>query len=182
MTETAQYKWQFNWVEIFERLEGPFEGNLKYVLRDEAPNDRPALDFVKPKFYLPAASHPVFELAMYKGTPRKIAYNFSNFNLDGYNPEMCYMDWPPGNLMPPCTWLSCKTSHIFNCYKTYSWNSSSFTTGDDQEAAFSGFSPQLIWDIENCANVTEDTYNVTLGEVPTAEMIVMNKLQGHGIH
>ena len=114
MTETAQYKWQFNWVEIFERLEGPFEGNLKYVLRDEAPNDRPALDFVKPKYYLPAASHPVFELAMYKGTPRKIAYNFSNFNLDGYNPEMCYMDWPPGNLMPPCTWLSCKTIPIFS--------------------------------------------------------------------
>lgn len=36
-------------------------------------------------------------------------------------------------------------------------------TGEDQEAAFSGFAPQLIWDIENCANVTEDTYNVTLG-------------------
>ena len=108
VNETAQYKWQFNWVEIFERLEGPFEGNLKYVLRDEAPNDRPLLDFVKPKYYLPAASHPVFELAMYKGTPRKIAYNFSNFNLDGYNPDMCYMDWPPGNLMTPCTWLSCK--------------------------------------------------------------------------
>ena len=35
--------------------------------------------------------------------------------------------------------------------------------GGDQEAAYSGFAPQLIWDIENCANVTEDTYNVTLG-------------------
>lgn len=114
VNETAQYKWQFNWVEIFERLEGPFEGNLKYVLRDEAPNDRPLLDFVKPKYYLPAASHPVFELAMYKGTPRKIAYNFSNFNPDGYNPEMCYMDWPPGNLMTPCTWLSCKKRLIFD--------------------------------------------------------------------
>ena len=108
VNETAQYKWQFNWVEIFERLEGPFEGNLKYVLREEAPNGRPLLDFVKPKYYLPAASHPVFELAMYKGTPRKIAYNFSNFNPDGYNPDMCYIDWPPGNLMTPCTWLSCK--------------------------------------------------------------------------
>ena len=108
VNETAQYKWQFNWVEIFERLEGPFEGNLKYVLRDEAPNDRPLLDFVKPKYYLPAASHPVFELAMYKGTPRKIAYNFSNFNPAGYNPDMCYMEWPPANLMTPCTWLSCK--------------------------------------------------------------------------
>ena len=79
---------------------------------------------------------------MYKGTPRKIAYNFSNFNPDGYNPPLCYIDWPPGNLMPPCTWTSCR----------------------DQEVAYGGFTPQLIWDIHNCANVTEDTYNVTLGD------------------
>jgi hypothetical protein len=67
VTVTPQYKWQWNWVEIFERLEGPFEGVLKYVLREEAPLDRPNLDFVKPKYYLPAQAHPVFELGMYKG-------------------------------------------------------------------------------------------------------------------
>ena len=143
VNETVQYKWQFNWVEIFEKLEGPFEGNLKYVIPEEAPNDRPALDFVKPKFYLPAAAHPVFELNMYKGTPRKIAYNFSNVNPEGGNPEMCYIDWPPGNLMKPCTWISCR----------------------DQAASYGGFIPQLVWDIENCKNVTEDTYNVQIGDI-----------------
>ena len=67
ITVTPQYKWQWQWVEIFEKLEGPFEGILKYVLREEAPLDKPQLDFVKPKYYLPAAAHPVFELVMYKG-------------------------------------------------------------------------------------------------------------------
>ena len=67
VTVTPQYKWQWQWVEIFEKLEGPFEGTLKYVLREEAPLDRPNLDFVKPKYYLPAQAHPVFELNMYKG-------------------------------------------------------------------------------------------------------------------
>ena len=141
VTEEVQYKWQFNWVEIFAKLEGPFEGTLKYVLPEEAPNDTPLLDFVKPKFYLPAAAHPVFELNMYRGTPRMIAYNFSNLDPAGFNPEMCYVDWPPDNLMSPCTWTSCQ----------------------DQEARYSGFTPKLVWDIRNCKNVTEDTYNVTLG-------------------
>ena len=83
-------------------------GVLRYVLREEAPLDRPELDFVKPKYYLPALAHPVFELSMYKGTPRKIAYSFnSTEGPDGYNPEFCFVDWPPGNLMPPCTWRNC---------------------------------------------------------------------------
>ena len=33
----------------------------------QAPNDFPELDFVKPKYYLPAQAHPVLELSMYKG-------------------------------------------------------------------------------------------------------------------
>ena len=56
-----------NWVEIFEPLKGPFGGNLKYVLPLEAPYDKPELDFVKPKYYLPAQAHPVFELDIWKG-------------------------------------------------------------------------------------------------------------------
>ena len=63
----SQYKWMLNWVEVFEKLEGPFEGSLKYVLPLEAPHDKPELDFVKPKFYLPAQAHPVFELGIWKG-------------------------------------------------------------------------------------------------------------------
>ena len=29
---TPEYKWQWQWVEIFEQLEGPFESVLRYVL------------------------------------------------------------------------------------------------------------------------------------------------------
>jgi hypothetical protein len=36
----GSYKWMLNWVEIFEKLEGPNEGELKYVLPLEAPNDK----------------------------------------------------------------------------------------------------------------------------------------------
>ena len=64
----TEYKWMLNWVEIFEHLEGPFEGILKYILPIEAPYDKPPLDFVKPKFYLPAQAHPVFELEIWKGS------------------------------------------------------------------------------------------------------------------
>ena len=38
-----------NWVEVYEKLQGPFGGNLKYVLPLEAAYDKPELDFVKPK-------------------------------------------------------------------------------------------------------------------------------------
>ena len=65
--EVSQYKWMLNWVEIFERLEGPFEGTLRYIIKEEAPNERPSMEFVKPKFYLPADAWPAFELSMYKG-------------------------------------------------------------------------------------------------------------------
>ena len=123
-------------------LEGPFESVLRYVLPVEAPNDFPELDFVKPKYYLPAQAHPVFELSMYKGTPRKIAYSFnSTAGVDGYNPEFCYVDWPPDNLMEPCAYKSCP----------------------DQNVAYASFSPKLIWAIDNCENISEGTYNVQLG-------------------
>ena len=36
----GSYKWMLNWVEIYERLEGPNEAELKYVLPLEAPNDK----------------------------------------------------------------------------------------------------------------------------------------------
>ena len=65
--ETSEYKWMLNWVEIYERLEGPFEGTLRFILPEEAPNERPDVEFVKPKFYLPADAWPAFELSMYKG-------------------------------------------------------------------------------------------------------------------
>ena len=61
------YKWELNWVEIFAPLQPPFEAILKYELPEEAPGDTPELDFVKPKYYLPAQAHPVFELSIYKG-------------------------------------------------------------------------------------------------------------------
>lgn len=145
VTVTPEYKWQWKWVEVYEQLEGPFEGTLRYVLREEAPNDRPELDFVKPKYYLPAQAHPVFELSMYKGTPRKIAYSFNNTDTNPdnspYNPEFCYIDWPPDNLLPPCHYKSCP----------------------NQNEAYAGFSPKLIWDIENCENITEGTYIVQIG-------------------
>lgn len=67
ITEVAEHKWLLNWVEIFQRLEAPFEGELKYVLPLEAPNDIVALDFVNPKFYMPAQAHAVFKLTIYKG-------------------------------------------------------------------------------------------------------------------
>ena len=63
----SPYKWMLNWVEIYEQFVGPYEGTLKYILPVEAPYDKPLLDFVKPKFYLPAQGHPIFELSMYKG-------------------------------------------------------------------------------------------------------------------
>ena len=66
----SPYKWMLNWVEIYEQFVGPYEGTLRYVLPEEAPNDKPLLDFVKPKFYLPAQAHPIFELSMYKGNPK----------------------------------------------------------------------------------------------------------------
>ena len=142
VTVTPEYKWQWQWVEVFEMLEGPFESVLRYVLPVEAPNDFPELDFVKPKYYLPAQAHPVFELSMYKGTPRKIAYSFnSTAGVDGYNPEFCYVDWPPDNLMEPCAYKSCP----------------------DQNVAYASFSPKLIWAIDNCENISEGTYNVQLG-------------------
>lgn len=138
-----EYKWQWKWVEIFERMEGPSEAVLRYVLPEEAPNDTPELDFVKPKYYLPAQAHPVFELSMYKGTPRKIAYSFNNTDItdDAYNPEFCYMDWPPDNLMKPCHYKSCP----------------------NQNEAYAGHQPVLKWDIRNCPNITEGTYIVQLG-------------------
>ena len=61
------YKWELNWVEIFAPLQTPFEAVLKYELPEEAPGDTPELDFVKPKYYLPALAHPVFELIIYRG-------------------------------------------------------------------------------------------------------------------
>ena len=61
------YKWELNWVEIFVPLQHPFEAILKYELPEEAPGDTPELDFVKPKYYLPARAHPVFQLTIYKG-------------------------------------------------------------------------------------------------------------------
>ena len=141
---TPEYKWQWKWVEIYEMQEGPSEGVLRYVLPEEAPNDIPELDFVKPKYYMPAQAHPVFELTIYKGTPRKIAYSFNNTDIDNpdaYNPEFCYMDWPPGNLMEPCHWKSCP----------------------DQRVKWAGHSPQVTWDIRNCENITEGTYTVQIG-------------------
>ena len=138
----GSYKWMLNWVEVYETLTGPNEAELKYVLPEEAPNDKPHLDFVKPKYYLPAQAHPVFKLSLYKGTPRKIAYKFNNTRKDGYNPpDLCFVDWPPENLMPPCFWKSCP----------------------DQEDDYAAFSPRLSWDIEHCGNISEDTYNVQIG-------------------
>ena len=118
--QTVEYKWLLNWIEIYERLEGPFEGTLRYINKEEAPDERPELDFVKPKFYLPADAWPAFELSMYKGegksidlyykrlfsgTPRRIGYTMNNTRgAEGYNPPICYVDWPPGNLMKPCLW------------------------------------------------------------------------------
>ena len=67
IVEESEYKWMLNWVEIYEQLEGPFEGTLRYILPEEAPNERPDVEFVKPKFYLPADAWPAFELSMYKG-------------------------------------------------------------------------------------------------------------------
>lgn len=65
--EKSDHKWLLNWVEIYQRMEYPFEGELLYVIPSEAPNDIVPLDFVKPKFYMPEAAHPVFKLTMYKG-------------------------------------------------------------------------------------------------------------------
>ena len=67
VNETSQHKWMLNWVEIFQQIEKPFEAELKYVLPEEAPNDIVPLDFVKPKFYMPAQAHPVFQLSIFKG-------------------------------------------------------------------------------------------------------------------
>ena len=36
----GSYKWMLNWVEIFERLEGPYEATLKFVFPIEFPNDK----------------------------------------------------------------------------------------------------------------------------------------------
>ena len=68
----SKYKWMLNWVEVYEKLQGPFGGNLKYVLPLEAAYDKPELDFVKPKFYLPAQAHPVFELEIWKGNYARV--------------------------------------------------------------------------------------------------------------
>ena len=43
--------------------------------------------------------------------------------------------------MNPCTWKSCP----------------------DQLVAFTAFTPNMVWEIENCGNVTEGTYTVQLG-------------------
>ena len=67
IVEKSLHKWNLNWVEIFQKLETPFEGELSYVLPIEAPNDIVLLDFVKPKFYMPAQAHPNFKLSIYKG-------------------------------------------------------------------------------------------------------------------
>ena len=74
----SPYKWMLNWVEIYEPFVGPFEATLKYVLPLEDPMYKPPLDFVKPKFYLPAQAHPVFELNMYKGNlkSKEIKFGF----------------------------------------------------------------------------------------------------------
>ena len=67
MTLESQYKWKLNWVEIYEQIQGPFSAALKYVIPHEDPEYIPSLDFVKPKYYLPAQAHPVFELEIWKG-------------------------------------------------------------------------------------------------------------------
>ena len=67
VNETSPQKWTLNWVEIYEQMEKPFEGKLKYVLPLEAPDDIVDLDFANPKFFMPAQSHPVFELTIFKG-------------------------------------------------------------------------------------------------------------------
>lgn len=105
VTEVSEYKWMLNWIEIYEKLEGPFEATLRYILKEEAPLERPEVEFVKPKYYLPADAWPAFELNMYKGTPRRIAYKFNNTKENGTEPaEACYIDWPENNLMKPCVW------------------------------------------------------------------------------
>lgn len=75
------------------------------------------------------------------GTPRKIAYSFNSTEVGGYNPEFCYIDWPPGNLMDPCIYKTCP----------------------DQDAAYAGFTQKLSWNIHHCSNVSEGIYNVQLG-------------------
>jgi hypothetical protein len=42
---------------------------------------------------------------LFSGTPRRIGYTMNNTRgAEGYNPPICYVDWPPGNLMKPCLW------------------------------------------------------------------------------
>ena len=80
-------------------------------------------------------------LVLFAGTPRTIAYNFTNTEPLGYNPPMCYVDWPPGNVMKPCIYQGCPSSSVM----------------------YSGFRPTLSWDIKHCTNVTEGTYSLQLG-------------------
>ena len=75
------------------------------------------------------------------GSPRRIAYKFNNTDADGYSPDMCYVDWPNGNLMKPCIYKTCP----------------------DQEVEYQSFTQTLSWDIRNCENVTEGLYTVDLG-------------------
>lgn len=57
---------------------------------------------------------------------------------------MCYVDWPPGNLMKPCIHSGC------------------IGTIDDQDVRFAAFKPALSWDIRNCPNISEGIYSVQL--------------------
>ena len=66
VTVVSQNKWLLNWVEIFEKLQTPFDGALRYILPD-APSIVSPLYFSKPKFYLPDDAYPVFTLTIYKG-------------------------------------------------------------------------------------------------------------------
>ena len=55
-------------------MQTPFEGKLKYVLPLEAPDDIVDLEFVNPKFFMPAQAHPVYELTIFKGMCSSVLY------------------------------------------------------------------------------------------------------------
>jgi hypothetical protein len=109
-------KWEYNWVEMYEPLEGPLEFDFGYTLPDEFDNEVFPVDYVlkNKKWYLPASAIPFFNMSFYKGTPRRVQYTFNATDVDQYQPPPCYIDWPHEALLQPYPAIKFSIQHCPN--------------------------------------------------------------------
>ena len=58
-------KWDLNWVEIYDWLEGPVDFKFFYTLPDEFDDEQFKCEYKEKRWYLPAAGYPAFNITIY---------------------------------------------------------------------------------------------------------------------